>query len=466
METSAPSAAAPRSGTKLSVPFKAKEAAKAAGARWDKESRAWFAPPGADLQPFAAFLPSEEPEAAARGSGAAASAARPIEGTPLAVPHSEKDQAKAAGARWDPALKVWMAPEGSDPKDFERWAPASLPPASEGALIDAFLDYAESAGLVINRLETDGEIHRVKVDGSPRGLPGAYALNLGERPIGFVQNFKTGFKETWFPKMASLSPEQAAAARARAAIERAAREAAEKDRQEQVSLECASDWEALDPAPGRLGPYAARKGLSSLHGARLDGSTLVVPARDSDGRIWTLQRIGPAENALKLFAKGGRKRGCFHMIGEPEPGKPVLVAEGFATGASLREATGLAVAVAFDAGNLKPTCEAVAAKFPEARICVCGDDDRWGPENRGLEAAKEAAAAVGGAVALPRFPPGTADRKPTDFNDLASVAGLGAVLSQIREAYRERWPAPAAAAPNPAPRPEARQRRAEPALSR
>lgn len=460
MQTSAQSS----SRTKLDVPWPQREKAKAAGARWDKEARAWFAPEGADLADFSPFI--HKPEAPrAPASAAGRSNPIPTEGTPLEVPFAEKDQAKALGARWDPALEVWMAPPGADPKAFERWASRPLPAISEGAVVDAFMDYAAAAGLEINRLEADGKIHRVRLEGSPRGLDGAYALNMGERPCGFVQNFKTGFKEAWFPKMARLSPEQAAAARARAAIERAAREAAEKERQEQVSLECSADWERLDPAPGRLGPYAARKGLASLHGARLDGSTLVVPARDEEGRIWTLQRVGGAENALKLFAKGGRKRGCFHLIGDPEPGRPLLVAEGFATGASLREATGLAVAVAFDAGNLKPTCEALARMHPQARICVCADNDRWGPENRGVADAKEAAAAVGGAVAVPQFPPGPDGWKPTDFNDLASSGGLRAVRTQVREAYHERWPAqaPAEAERRPAPRPS---RNEAPALSR
>ena len=47
-----------------------------------------------------------------------------------------------------------------------------------------------------------------------------------------------------------------------------------------------------------------------------------------------------------------QKSGLWHMLGQPEGAAVVLVAEGYATAASLHEATGLPVAVAFDAGNL------------------------------------------------------------------------------------------------------------------
>jgi DNA helicase-2/ATP-dependent DNA helicase PcrA len=41
----------------------------------------------------------------------------------LAVPYAEKDEAKALGAMWDPAGKVWYVPAGKDHRLFERWLP-------------------------------------------------------------------------------------------------------------------------------------------------------------------------------------------------------------------------------------------------------------------------------------------------------------------------------------------------------
>ena len=39
--------------TYLAVPFKEKDAAKALGARWDRQAQSWYVPPGVDRTPFA-----------------------------------------------------------------------------------------------------------------------------------------------------------------------------------------------------------------------------------------------------------------------------------------------------------------------------------------------------------------------------------------------------------------------------
>ncbi|MDP5542475.1 DUF5710 domain-containing protein [Pseudomonas aeruginosa] len=43
----------------------------------------------------------------------------------LAVPFGQKDEAKALGAKWDPVLKVWYAPEDVDLIPLLRWLPGS-----------------------------------------------------------------------------------------------------------------------------------------------------------------------------------------------------------------------------------------------------------------------------------------------------------------------------------------------------
>ena len=81
-----------------------------------------------------------------------------------------------------------------------------------------------------------------------------------------------------------------------------------------------------------------------------------------------------------------------------------------ATGATVFEATGYAVAVAFNAGNLKAVALAMRGKFPEAKIILCADNDTHTPGNSGLTKAKEAADAVGGYLTYP---------DQGDFNDMA-----------------------------------------------
>src|SRR5207247_8290229 len=90
----------------------------------------------------------------------------------------------------------------------------------------------------------------------------------------------------------------------------------------------------------------------------------------------------PAEGSNKLYLAGGRAAGCYHAIGKPNG--VLAVAEGYATAASIHQATGYAVAVAFDAGNLEPVAVALRAKYPELRIVVCADDDYLTAGNPGL----------------------------------------------------------------------------------
>ena len=41
----------------------------------------------------------------------------------LDVPFSEKDQAKALGAWWDPQARKWFIPQGKSVEPFSRWIP-------------------------------------------------------------------------------------------------------------------------------------------------------------------------------------------------------------------------------------------------------------------------------------------------------------------------------------------------------
>lgn len=41
----------------------------------------------------------------------------------LDVPYSEKDEAKALGARWNPDMKSWTIEDGQDTSRFQKWLP-------------------------------------------------------------------------------------------------------------------------------------------------------------------------------------------------------------------------------------------------------------------------------------------------------------------------------------------------------
>jgi hypothetical protein len=184
---------------------------------------------------------------------------------------------------------------------------------------------------------------------------------------------------------------------------------------------------------GAYHPYLTKKGVGP-HGIRQSDGCLIVPLCDENGALHSLQTI--AATGEKCYLPGGRKRGCFHMIGDIDPGGEILIAEGYATAASLYEATGLTAAVACDCANLRPVGEALRKKYPAAMLIFCADDDAWSAGNPGAAKAKDAAQAVGGKIALPKFS-GPRMEGQTDFNDLALAEGLKAVRRAIEEVLLE-----------------------------
>ncbi|PIV88683.1 MAG: hypothetical protein COW48_04710, partial [Hydrogenophilales bacterium CG17_big_fil_post_rev_8_21_14_2_50_63_12] len=132
----------------------------------------------------------------------------------------------------------------------------------------------------------------------------------------------------------------------------------------------------------------------------LAGLLLVIPMR-ADGVLHSLQFI--AADGIKRPLTGGKVAGGYYSIGTTKGAAALCVCEGFATGASIHEATGYPVAVAFSAGNLMATAKAMRAKFPDLLLILCADDDYLTAGNPGLTTATEAARAVGGVVAVPDF---------------------------------------------------------------
>jgi putative DNA primase/helicase len=176
-------------------------------------------------------------------------------------------------------------------------------------------------------------------------------------------------------------------------------------------------------------PYLTRKGIKR-HGVRIEGDKLLIPMVDTTGAVCSVQTITP--DGSKLFAPGGRVKGCYFAIGKPKG--VLIVCEGFATGASLHECTDHAVAVAFNAGNLESVARALRTKYPELKIIIAADDDHLTPGNPGMTQARAAALAVGGYLATPEFFGHDRGDKDTDFNDLHQLAGLDAVKACIDRA--------------------------------
>ncbi len=412
----------------LDVPFRDKDRAKAAGASWDSAEKKWIAKEGADFAALAPWLARQ---------------ARPLALDALAFalhfPSQERAQAKAAGARWDPVRKVWFAPTGLEVA-LDRWKVAPALSTGGADPREAFATALQEAGLDVSIPIMDGTLRRVPLLEGKRGNKnGAYIGHEDGVARGFIQNFATGVKENW--KCAGACGARMSASHRAAWSAQIELLKASRARQTEADYLAAADaalsrWEAMPKAnPDCAHPYLARKGVRA-HGLRTANGQLAIPARDIVGKLWTVQTIPAAPDAKKLFFKGGRKAGCFHLLadGPIPPGSDILFAEGYATGATLREATGLPVVVAFDAGNLLPVAMAWAQAKPSSLLVFMADDDRHGKANTGLERAREAAAAVGGAVVSPVFPDSSSTA--SDWNDLAREVGLDAARGQIATGLR------------------------------
>lgn len=132
--------------------------------------------------------------------------------------------------------------------------------------------------------------------------------------------------------------------------------------------------------------------------------SVVVPLVNARWELRSVQIIFPT--GKKSFFRHGEKSGCFHYIGPSVFGADVsclCVAEGYATAATLHQATGYPVVVALDAGNLRPVAQVWRAMYPAMPMLICGDNDQKNNDNPGLMYATAAADAVGAGVVVPDF---------------------------------------------------------------
>ena len=285
----------------------------------------------------------------------------------------------------------------------------------------------------------DGKIHRFSTNGKPRDESGWYALHLDGVAAGSFGDWRTGLSQDWCSKSPdTMTTAEQQAHRDRIKAMRAMRDAEQAQRHQQASEAAASRWNKATPATEH--PYLTTKGIKP-NGIRTEGGNLLVPMRDTSGKLHSLQVIDAQGD--KRFLLGGRVSGCYFGMGKPDG--VLVVAEGFATGASIHESTGHAVAVAFNAGNLKAVAVALRAKHPAMKLIVAADDDHLTAGNPGLTKATEAAQAVGGWLAAPDF---GADRpdKATDFNDLRQLRGTDLVAELVASAVQPAQP------PAPEPR--------------
>ena len=303
----------------------------------------------------------------------------------------------------------------------------------------------------ISPIVADGKIHRFTLEEDKSyEKTGAYCIYSDSWPAGWVADWRQGILINWCYKREhlddegkkfftdeqfKLSKEQLDKAR-----ERLMQEA--RERQDKATLEARKLWMELkhDADPDlrfsyldthNIRPVGARF-KQNYHGALYgeEGGELVIPLRNINGEIQTLQFISP--DGRKKFFPGASTVGAFFAIDlddkflKAHPNAPILLGEGYATMLTVSAATHMPCVAAMNAGNLKSTAQELKKKFPDRKIIITADND-WetaqkGKSNVGLHKARVARDDLGLTAVV--FPPFEQNESGSDWNDYEALYGM------------------------------------------
>lgn len=291
-----------------------------------------------------------------------------------------------------------------------------------------FVQAMRSVGIDFrDKIIADGALHRFSTD--KKGQKDGWYVFYGM--AGAFGDWRQDIHEKWSPELNGLLHQDQNTLRQQRKEAFRTAEEEKYQRYEETSHKAFEQWTSLSEEGES--PYLLKKKVEPF-GIRFNKDTLVIPLRDASGKLYSLQYIYP--DGTKRFLTGGRKKSCFHHIGVLEDGNPILVCEGYATGASLYMATHQPTVISFDAGNLEPVVEELKKAYPNSPIKIYGDDDVWKDTNTGRTIAEQVTLKHNCSVVFPRFK--NTETKPTDFNDLHVLEGLTTVKEQIEKALQHK----------------------------
>lgn len=257
----------------------------------------------------------------------------------------------------------------------------------EQQMIDAIAGAGYTPPSTIN---FDGKVHRFSSDGRKRGDSGWYVAYDGKIAGGCFGCWKDSSSINWRQDMGrKLNPFEDVQHRQQMKSAREQAESERRRRQETAAGTVATIWSQASEASDDH-PYLIKKGVSS-HGLRVSGDgRLIVPMIDANGEISSIQYI-PTDGD-KQYHPGGAVAGCrFTITGQ---GETQYIAEGYATAASIHEATGATVHVAFSAGQLAAVTETIRHIYQGDLVIVADNDASGVGQESAQKAAKEYKARV------------------------------------------------------------------------
>jgi len=293
-------------------------------------------------------------------------------------------------------------------------------------IVQSFIQAMLKFGLTITEnIIADGRIHRFKdrIRGD-KNINGWYWLRTDQEVAfgGFGHwSLKTGFvSETWMDRKIdtySVNDRNKILSLIKS-INNKEKERSNQEREE-AWIKARQIWDkSIRIDSGNIDhPYLLKKKIKPCGIRITDGNRLVIPIYNSRRNIISLQYID-ADGEKRFHYKTSPKDG-FYLINETGTGT-ICICEGFATGASIHEATNYRVAVAFSAENLVSVAHTVKRLY-KCDVIIAADNDVYREVNIGLEKAKEAATIIKARIAIPVFKDVTTS--PTDFNDLFVLEG-------------------------------------------
>jgi putative DNA primase/helicase len=302
--------------------------------------------------------------------------------------------------------------------------------------IEAFRQAAYADGVELPAdIIADGKLRRFFVpQDKSHTKNGWYILHSDQMPAGAYGCWKRGISENWCSQKGLGTQDGKSLSRERMAAFIRQRDEVEEHRHAKCQKRAAVIWGNATEEGTIDHPYTMTKGIRPFGARTNHRGNLIIAIRDHQGNLRGLQFIKPKKDPEtgrdKNFLAGTSKKGRFVLIGENyEAADALLFCEGWATGCTLHEASGLPVVVCFDAGNLQAVAEVWRAKRPNQKFIICADDDHLTSGNPGLTHALKAAQAANGCLAAPTFS-GNRGQGDTDFNDLHQREGLEAVRRQ------------------------------------
>ena len=357
----------------LAVPYAEREAAKAAGAKWDWREKLWYIGP---------------------------------EGT-------------------REGLAKWM------PENAAASAPASASPHEEFAEVLREL----GGDLTGEHPIMDGRPHRMATLDDNRGEKSMfYIAHSDGRPAGYAKNNRTGEEQRWKASAVTMTKEQFTAIALGKLAEREADRVALYERTAERLSAHIEAYPALSPDHDYL--KAKRISLEPGVFETPRGS-MAIPAYDAEGKLWSVQYVNSdgSKRFARESRKEGcfHVVGSTDPVGDLNKAAAIVVAEGYATAATLKSLHSqagdppgrVAFVAAFDAGNVPHVARVLRERHLSAAMVIAADNDKAmeGQEpgrNPGLIKGQLAADGAGAVLMAPSFSEEELEAGFSDWNDLAS----------------------------------------------